>query len=135
LKNHEEKMISKLSDDIGIVVNEMKNAERHSNVYLEKHLREEMVMKKQMNSSHNKELEEKVNSSEIERNIAQNRLNHLKTQLEQAKKTLESLNSKKNSKPEESKTFLASEKLATTKKGSSIEPPGKIETPRKQKKK
>lgn len=128
-------MISKLSDDIGIVVNEMKNAERHSNVYLEKHLREEMVMKKQMNSSHNKELEEKVNSSEIERNIAQNRLNHLKTQLEQAKKTLESLNSKKNSKPEESKTFLASEKLATTKKGSSIEPPGKIETPRKQKKK
>ena len=109
-------MISKLSDDIGIVVNEMKNSERHSMIYVEKHLREEIIMKKLMKSSQNKERDEKVNNSEIERNIALNRLNHLKTQLEQAKKTLESLNNKKNSKPEESKTFLASEKLATTKK-------------------
>ena len=127
-------MISKLSDDIGIVVNEMKNSERHSIIYVEKHLREEIIMKKLMKSSQNKERDEKVNNSEIERNIALNRLNHLKTQLEHAKKTLESLNNKKNSKPEESKTFLASEKLATTKKSSNIDPTGKSETPRKQKK-
>ena len=125
-------MISKLSDDIGVVVNEAKNAERQSKVYIEKHLREEILMKRQTNASYGKELEEKVAGSDVERNIAQNRLQHLKTQLEQAKKTLEGLNNKKNSKTEESKTFLASEKLATTKK-SNFDPMSKSETPKKTK--
>jgi hypothetical protein len=94
-------------------------------------------MKKQMNLSINKELLEKMNNSEIEKNIAFSHLQHLKAQLETAKKNLELLKNKKNPKTEESKTFLASEKLATTKKGTSTEPPAKSgsQTPRKSKKK
>ena len=124
-------MISKLSDDIGVVVNEAKNAERYSEVYVEKQIKEEILIKKQMNSNCGKDFEEKVSNCDIERNIAHHRLQQLKTQLEQAKKTLESINNKKNNKVEESKTFLASEKLATTKKSSNFDPMVKSETPRK----
>lgn len=94
-------------------------------------------MKKQKSVTNNNQMNEKFNEAQIGRNVAANHLSHLKNQLEEAKKMLESLRNKKNKKVEESKTFLASEKLANTKKGPGFDAGSKSgsQTPRRSKKK
>lgn len=82
-------------------------------------------------------MNEDLNNAQIGKNVAVNHLTHLKTQLEEAKRQLENLKNKKFKKVEETKTFLASEKLANTKKGPGYESGSKSgsQTPRRSKKK
>lgn len=94
-------------------------------------------MKKQVSITNNDRMSEGFNEAQIKRNVAANHLEKLKNQLEDAKKMVESLKNKKNKKAEETKTFLASEKLANTKKGPVFDAGSKSgsQTPRRSKKK
>ena len=100
-------------------------------------MKEQIGMKKQLGVTNNHQMNEGLNNAQAGKNAATNHLTHLKTQLEEAKRQLENLKNKKVKKAEESKTFLASEKLANTKKGPVNDSGSKSgsQTPRRSRKK
>ena len=128
--------MNKISEDIGFVVSQTKNYEKIRNFYVGAHLREEIAMKKNKVSMNFSNFEEALKSAETEKKSAELSLEFIKEKLAESKKVVESLKLKKPKKTEENKTYLATEKLAFTKKVTGTDRASKSgsQTPRKSKK-
>ena len=93
-----------------------------SKFYIEIALKEEIFLKKNKTESVVKQIKEALGKEEIAKKIAENSVNALKQKLEEKKRQIEMIKNPRPYSMDVPKNFLASERLASTKKQGSLSP-------------
>ena len=116
-----------MNDKIASVTNEIKQKEKNSKIYTENDTKEEINNKKMQSELIFKQFQKDFHTEEIAKKSAENSINQIKKILEEKRLQIEMIKNPNSFKTELPKNFLASEKLAFTKKRKSLSP-AKIRT-------